>query len=384
VSVALTEIAALVHRETGIRITPRQHPFLRAALDRIGAGSDLEAFLRRVEDPGQRRQLVARLVEEVTVKETSYLRDRAQLERIDWRLLLDNARARGADRARVWTAPCATGEEAYSLALLACEAFAPEPAPVTILATDIAAEAILRARRGMYGVRSVRGLDAALRARYFREERAGLVVGEELRGLVTFAQHNLVSDPFPPLGEAPFDLVLCRNVLIYFDGDTIRRVLQSFDRALAPSGSLVLGAADALCATASRLGEPAAPPPPAAPRPRRELRRPLGRLPAPAPAQAREDAATHFERGLEELERENPTAAVASLRRALYLEPEFGLAAFKLGRAHEALGDAQAARRAYEQALRTLAPSERHDPLLGQVDIEDVAAATRARLEALR
>jgi chemotaxis methyl-accepting protein methylase len=405
----LGKVAALVHRVSGIRIEPRQYPALRAALDRIGAGSEPEAFLHRVSDPGQRRQLVAGLIEEVTVKETSYLRDRAQLESIDWRLLLRDAHARGGDHVRVWTAPCATGEEAYSLALLASEAFAPAPAPVRILATDISTGALASATRGMYRERSVRGIDAALRARYFREESGGLVVGEQLRSLVTFAQHNLVSDPFPPLGEAPFDLILCRNVLIYFDNETVARVLGSFERALTRSGSLMLGAADALCASASRLagGSPAAPAPAADARPHRRLRRPLGRLAAdadepasPAGAAHRSaeqviahtsqliaedplDAAAHFQRGLAELEIGDPAAAVSSLRRALYADPRFGLAAFKLGGAYESVGDTAAARRAYQQALRTLEPHERHEPFLAQIDLADVAVAARARIDAL-
>ena len=89
-----------------------QHPFIQAALGRVGPDRDPEAFLRRAADPARRRKLVARLIDEVTVKETSFLRDRQQLGRIDWRLLLQRARAAGAERLRVWAAPCATGEEA--------------------------------------------------------------------------------------------------------------------------------------------------------------------------------------------------------------------------------------------------------------------------------
>jgi chemotaxis protein methyltransferase CheR len=413
VTVALREVAALVQRESGISITERQYPFLRAALARMGVESDLDAFLRRAADPRARERLVTRLIEEVTVKETSYLRDREQLQSIDWSLLLENARARGAQRVRVWTAPCATGEEAYSLAMLAHEAFAPGPPPVSILATDISADALDRARRGVYGARSARELTAVMRGRYFRKDVAGVVVGPELRTLVTFAQHNLVRDPFPPLGEAPFDLILCRNVLIYFDGETVTRVLRSFEGSLARTGTLMLGAADALCATASRRDEAVGPVPSPDQRsrpPQRQLRRPLGRaeatarvvrpeaLPAASDQRSAEEvmvhtsrviaedplnATAHFQRGLAELENDDPAAAVSSLRRALYAEPHFGLAAFKLGGAYEALGDVTAARRAYQQALRTLAPHERHEPFLAQIDLADVAGAIQARLEVL-
>jgi chemotaxis methyl-accepting protein methylase len=411
VTLALDQVAAVVHRESGIRLAEHQHPFLQAALDRMGAGAEPMKFLRRASDPRQRATLVTRLIEEVTIQETSFLRDRAQLASIDWRLLLETARARGADHVRIWTSACATGEEAYSLAMLACEAFGPAPPPVRILATDISPDALDRARLGAYRSRSVRDLDPALRERYFRPEADGLVVGDRLRALVAFARHNLVHDPFPPLGHAPFDLILCRNVLIYFDGPTVGRVLDSLQRALALPGVLLLGAADALCASASRLARAPTPgpaPEQASPRTRGRLRRPLGRLPAEDRVDALLveaagprgfeaviaetsaliaadplDAAAYFRRGLAELEGGDPAAAVGSLRRALYVEPQFGLAAFKLAGAHEALGDARAARRGYEQALRALEPDDRHEPFLAQIDLADVATAAQARLDVL-
>jgi chemotaxis protein methyltransferase CheR len=381
VSAALGRLAAFVREASGVRLREHQYDFLQSALDRVGAGSDPDAFLARLDDPLQRVPLVTRLIEEVTVKETSFLRDREQLATIDWLRLLGRAHARGSAHVRVWTAACATGEEAYSLALLAAEAFAPGPAPVRILASDISAGALAHARAGRYSERSVRELDPAARARWLREDGDRLVVADPLRALVTFARHNLIRDPFPPLGEAPFDLILCRNVLIYFDTPTVGGVLASLEGARALTGELILGAADVLCASASRIDAAAALP--TAPAPGRVLRRPLGRLAPPPSSELATGAAEDFQRGLEELERDDPAAAVTSLRRALYADPGFGLAAFKLGRAHEALGDVTAAIRAYRQALRALDPHERHEPFLEQIDLADVAAAARARLDVL-
>jgi tetratricopeptide (TPR) repeat protein len=158
-------------------------------------------------------------------------------------------------------------------------------------------------------------------------------------------------------------------------------VLASFEAARAPTGTLVLGAADVLCASASRTGALAGPA--SAPAAARVLRRPLGRQ-APSPmTEPAHGAEGDFRRGLEQLECNEPAAAVTSLRRALYAEPGFGLAAFKLGGAHEALGDIAAAVRAYRQALRALDPHERHEPFLEQIDLADVAAAAQARLDVL-
>jgi chemotaxis protein methyltransferase CheR len=408
----ISELAELIEHESGIRLKPNQFPSLRAALERAVPGVGPNAFLAQAVEPFTRRELVERLLDEVTVKETTFLRDREQLEKIDWHGLLGNARARGGDALRVWSAGCATGEEPYTLALLACERLGASP-PVQILATDLSRAALTAARTARYRARAVRELEPELVDRYFIREGDDLVVDDPLRSLVELQQHNLVRDPAPPPGAEPFDLILCRNVLIYFELATVERVISSLEGALSPGGMLVVGAADALCGTAGRLAAATRTAqwerrPAEAPR----LRRPLGRDPArpreqllahaldaanrgsadEAVAQASAiladdplDADAYFLRGMVELETGDATHAAASLRRALYADPSFGLAAFKLGRACDALGDGDAARRAYEQALRTLQPQDdRHELMLQQVDLGDVAAACRARIAALR
>ena len=204
-----------------------------------------------------------------------------------------------------------------------------------ILGTDISPLALAHARIGRYRSRSVRDVGAAARARWLYEDGDRMVVGDPLRALVTFARHNLVRDPFPPLGEAPFDLILCRNVLIYFDTPTVGRVLASFESARAPSGDA--GARGGGRAVRERepdrrrrrsaAGRPAAAAPPAGAAGAARLVRARTAPPATSSAVSRSWSVIE------------PAAAVTSLRRALYAEPDFGLAAFKLGGAHEALGD---------------------------------------------
>ena len=410
----LEQIAEIVHRESGILLRESQFAALAAAVRRVDPGCDLEQFMRRSADPIEGPAHIARLLDEVTVKETFFLRELPQFELISWQALEDRARDAGAETVRIWSAGCATGEEAYTLALLACEASWPAEPRVRILGTDISDAALARARSGVYRPRSTRDLDQTLRRRYFREEGDVLIAGERLRSLVTFARHNLVRDPAPPPGEGGFDLILCRNVLIYFDSATADGVTAALNGALAPSGTLILGVADALCRGAQRLRALATavvPIAPLAPRITRTLRRPLGEARAPAPADdpggiaeaasAGEsdelisrttrllaadplNASAHFLEGLAALENGDAKAAVGAFRRALYAEPQFGLAAFQLGRAYESIGNRAAARRAYEQTLRTCdQDGELHEPLLGQVDLGDVIAAAKTRLDAL-
>ena len=246
----LQQVARLVHAESGIVLKENQYQALRGAVGRAVGESDPAAFLRSASDPVAGPKTVARLIDEVSVGETYFLRDRDQLETIDWPAL--RAHADGGT-IRVWSAACSSGEEAYSLALLAAEAFLPAPPPVRILATDISGAALEAARRGRYGPRALREIDAVLRGRYFHEQGLEYAVTEPLQECVSFARHNLVRDPVPPLGEAPFDVIVCRNVLIYFDAETVKQVLDRLEQALRPGGVLVLGAADTLCRTKSSL-----------------------------------------------------------------------------------------------------------------------------------
>lgn len=388
---ALGRIADLVRRESGIELPEARRTALRAAIRRAGA-TGAEELLRAAARPGDTgRAALQRLLDEVTVQETFFYRDPGQLEGIDWRALHAGAVRAGSGEVRVWSAGCATGEEAWTLALLACEAFGSGTPPVTVLGSDVSAAAVERARAGRYRARRARAVPEAQRSRFLHDEGETVVVGPGLRRLVRFARHNLVTDPAPPLGEGPFDLVVCRNVLIYFDPGTADAVAGRLRGALRPGGRLLLGVADQLgraprdTASGRTVPEPAVLPPSehlaqaihaADTGDREEALAQVALVLAHDPL----NAPAHFLRGLVELERD-PRAAVDALRRALLIDPRFGLAAFQLGRAYDALGDPAAARTAYEKALHTLDPDDaRYDQLLRQVDLGDVATAIRVRI----
>lgn len=413
-SAGLHQLADLVRRETGIDMKGSQLGSLEAAVTRVGPATAPADFLA----DGASRQLIDRLIDEVTINETFFFRQREELDAIDWPLLLDTARLAGSDKIRVWVAACSSGEEAYTLAMLAGQALGTLEPPLSIVATDISSDALARGREARYRGRSLKTVPAEMRARYMVPWGDGAAVAESLRRLVDFRRHNLVRDTAPPLGSGRFELIACRNVLIYFDGETVERVIGSLEGALAPRGTLVLGAADRLCDSARRLsrldetrGRERRR---RAEAPSRALRRPLGRVEDEAPIEALEldaalkaadagdleraveitdgilaadvlDADAYFVRGLAELGLGDSEGAVSSLRRALYVDPAFGLAAFQLGRAHERRGDSAAAARAYDQALKTLDPDDkRHAAILDQVDLGDIAAACALRAAELR
>jgi chemotaxis protein methyltransferase CheR len=405
----LSAIAELIRRASGIALRPAQFSSLQAALARVAPGVDPADVLRLASDEAGGTAILTRLIDEIAVKETFFFRHERELAAIEWRMLRSAAQDAGRDVVRVWSAACATGEEPYTLAILACEAFGGTAAPVRILGSDISETALARARQARYAARSVREVAPARRDRWFERAGAELTVRRELRDLVEFRQVNLARDPIPPQGEERFDLIVCRNVLIYFDRNAVQRTLVALERALWPHGMLVIGAADRLSAgppsASSRPRrapvpdrKPRSSPPrrPAAPRkpaePERERARNLDAVHAWSLEATIEKTALLIEReplnvdayfvlGVAQLAADDPAGAVVSLRRALFLDPEFGLAAFKLARAHEALGDRRAARRAYLRALHSLRPDDpRNAALLAQLDIADVAVACRMRL----
>jgi len=405
-----------------------EHSGIRLPLDRLA-----EAIERLYEDAGQPEDpktsgeaLVRRLIDALTVKESYFLRQPEQLRALDWPQLLAQAIADGRSRVRVWSAACAHGEEPYTLALLASESFGEQPPPVDVLGTDIAESALERAAAGVYGARAVRNLTREARERFFEPRESGLEVGGRLRELVRFKSHNLARDPMPPPGETPFDLIVCRNVLIYFEPFAIDHFTRSLPGALAPGGKVVLGAADRLCLTerslrdlGGRLGDVATRRPFS--REARGGRRPsrtaatrvapakrtraaprdvtdpalagalrladggaLDNASRVARAVAEGDpmsAPAHFVCGTVELARGDAAQAVRSLRAALYADPGFAAAAFQLGRAHDTLGQDQAARRAYRLALERLEAGPSPYPwLLEDVDAADLAVACAVRL----
>jgi len=152
---------------------------------------------------------------------------------------------------RLWSAASSSGQEAYSLAMLLADAPAASRRPARILGTDLSREKIERARAGLYTRFEVqRGLSAQLLSRHFAPEGAGWRICGSLRALVEFRSFNLLDD-LAPLGS--FDVVFCRNVLIYFDVPTKTRVLEAIARRMAPDGVLYLGGAESALGLTDRL-----------------------------------------------------------------------------------------------------------------------------------
>jgi chemotaxis protein methyltransferase WspC len=212
----------------------------RAARSRMAAlGLDAAAaYAVRIEADQQERDA---LVEEVVVAESWFFRDPQVFDFVA-RFALTLATLPGRLPVRILSAPCAGGEEPYSIAMALLEAGL-VPGQFTIDAVDVSRVALARAAAGRYSPNAFRNADLAFRDRWFTPQAGGNLLEDRVRTQVTFARGNLLDEAFRADRE-PYDVVFCRNLLIYLDAEARGRVENALDSLLRPDGLLVLGAAE--------------------------------------------------------------------------------------------------------------------------------------------
>ena len=385
---------------------------------RATGAADVPSYLALLGDARERQQLL----DEVTIQETHFFRNPPQIRALRKYVipeLLRHADTRGR-RIRIWSAGCSTGEEPYTIAMLLRELL-PTMAgwDVKVVATDVSARALEAARRGRYGERAVQMASPEDLARFFLPTGdGGYEVRPEVRELVQFRHHNLVTEPVPFAADERIDLVLCRNVTIYFSRETTRALMSRLHTSLRDNGYLFLGHSETLWQVSEdfRLvplgtGDSAAfvykriddlpsdrrgsvlpdrrteddGPPPPKPERRVVARRVPAAAPLPAPrtgatpspavvrgamAEGRYDEAVqaatdlvaaeplnargHYLRGLALVNAGRDELALVDLRKAVYLDPASGLGHFLLAGTLARLGDPAAAAREYRAAADTL------------------------------
>lgn len=218
---------------------------MRRAMATLRIG-DPAALLRAAEQPGNARDVI---LAELTVGESYFFRDAGQLALLPTTILPARVDSYGAHRPlRIWSAGCASGEEAYTLAILLREQGWPHPAQ--ILGTDVALPRLEAARRARYTRWALRGVSEERVARWFRGNGQTFELDPSIRESVAFRPLNLLNDSFASseAGDEGYDLVLCRNVMIYFDLDTVAQIATRLLEMLNDDGWLVLGASDPMLA----------------------------------------------------------------------------------------------------------------------------------------
>lgn len=239
-------IRDMVRKDSAIVLEPGKEYLVEARLAPLVASLGYGTLTKLVDDlqRGTDRSLRQQVVHAMTTNETSFFRDVRPFDALATTVLPALVAARAAKRSlSIWSAACSSGQEVYTIAMTLREHF-PQLASwnVRILATDLSTEMLAKAREGRYGQIEVnRGLPAAQLVKYFHRAGAGWQVNDDLKRGIEFREMNLAA-PWPAPGH--FDVVFIRNVLIYFDVDTKRSILNRVAQVLAPDGFLFLGAAE--------------------------------------------------------------------------------------------------------------------------------------------
>lgn len=383
---------ALVARRTGSALSKLQIERLEAAAAPYRQGKAEHDFVAWLESDDGAEGLEA-ILTAIPVHKTDLFRDPDQLEVMRTQVLPMLLKQHG--RLAVWSAGCATGEEVATLAVLLEEAGA-HPAS-SVLGTDLSRRALEQAKALCYSAHAMRQVPESIARTYFERGERGWRLGPRLAARTRFEHHNLMDKPYPlPRGRAGFDLIVCRNVLIYFTEAAFEQVVESLTARLEPGGVLMLSAAEPIISrkvdlvplrlegaslyqkvpgsadrpglTPTPVSRPAAPKPSApavtgasAP-PRRtttleELKasRPPEPAPPPAADDPRAEAEAKFHQTLDAAAQGQDEAATeAGLRQALYLAPQLAPARYLLAVLLEQRGAKAEATQEFRRALAAL------------------------------
>ena len=266
-------LQSLVYRECGMWFDSKRAHFLHDRLQRRLKASGADSFYTyyRLVTSDQGRGELATLVETLTINETSFFRNKPQLELFQRRILepvLEHKQARRDFSLRVWSAGCSTGQEAYTLAMQISETLSfyslrhplpmdavfprplvPPPWRVEILASDISYSELRVAQQGVYTLAQMEPVDYSYRLRFFDRSGDKYIVKKALREMVHFDFHNLKSEFLPQRN----DIIFCRNVMIYFDEPEQRRLVDKLYRCLNPESHLFIGHAESLLSITDRF-----------------------------------------------------------------------------------------------------------------------------------
>ncbi len=244
----LDSFRSIVYGQAGIALSPQKDALVHARVGKrlraLGL-TTFEEYLAYLEQDRSGEEMV-RLLDAVCTNVTSFFREPAHFEFIA--SAMQQWLAEGRKRFRFWSAACSTGEEVYSLGMTVAEASFGHSPDVRILATDLSATALAHCVEGVYEERRMDGVSEDLRKRYFTRDRSAdrtrYRIRRDLQEMVVARRMNLADPPFPMRG--PLDVVMCRNVMIYFDDPVRRRLLDAIGELLRPGGYLMVGHAESL------------------------------------------------------------------------------------------------------------------------------------------
>lgn len=206
---------------------------LKSLYEKFGYCSFLE-FYRAME---RDESLLYAFLDRMTINVSEFFRNPGRWQVLEKKILPGILQRTG--HPKIWSAACSTGEEPYTIALILTRYLPPEQ--IRILATDIDENALKKAKIGVYSQRSLEEVPEDIKRKYFHFENGHYRISDEIKKLVQFKKHNLLADSF---GENQYDLIVCRNVLIYFTENAKAELYEKFGTALKPGGVLFVGSTE--------------------------------------------------------------------------------------------------------------------------------------------
>jgi chemotaxis protein methyltransferase CheR len=240
----------LIYREAGIWLATHKHALLTGRLARrlrLHGLNCMQEYFHLVTQPDQQHER-AIMIDCITTNETHFFRERRHFDFLEQHVFprwqQEASQGLRATQLRIWSAGCSSGEEPYSLVMLLLKHFPAEKGwDVEVLATDISTRVLEKAREAVYPIEKMKDIPPEYLRAYMlkgRGEHKGVMkISPEVHRVVRFARVNLHADSYPILGV--FDVIFCRNVLIYFDQESKKKVIDGILRHLAPSGLLFVG-----------------------------------------------------------------------------------------------------------------------------------------------
>jgi chemotaxis protein methyltransferase CheR len=230
------DFIAKVYKKSGLDLAQYKEPQMKRRLTSLYVKHGYHNFNEFFDAIDKDRKMFDEFLDRMTINVSEFFRNanRWQIlqDKIFPKLLKENS------QLKVWSAACSTGEEPYTLAIILSEMMS--SARINVLATDIDESAINKAKEGIYAKRSLQEVPPKLVGKYFTETAKGYSISEDIKKRVTFKKHNLLADRF----ESNFDLIVCRNVMIYFTDEAKHELYTNFSKSLRPGGVLFVGSTE--------------------------------------------------------------------------------------------------------------------------------------------
>ncbi len=246
-SLLFSRFADMIYKFSGIRFEENKNYFLASKLNNrcqaLGLDS-FESYWQYLNSPSGNMEY-GFMIDEITINETFFYRHQPQMEAFREEVLqpmIYLKKSKRQTRLRIWSCAASTGDEIYTIALMIKEAGLDKQLTIELVGTDICTEAIRKARAGVYRKYAVRNIPPAQLATYFTtdEENSAYTLSQDVRNMVTFKEVNLM-DKMRVGSLGHFDIVICRNILIYFDDASKEQVVENIYNATNADGLLVLG-----------------------------------------------------------------------------------------------------------------------------------------------